>query len=390
MNSAFSIACPARCAWAAASIASSTRARASSAPNIAGAVAGANGSWRSKAPIISSTSPPKSARLQPDGSVTLAPLPGGNTFVDEWRGEATLTRGWSLATGLTLQTTAGAEYSKISQTGAGGLSRSFVRPKGSAALAWVASPRLTVNASIERQVGQLSFFDFSAFTDIRQDVAQAANTRLVPEQTWRIDGEVIRSLGPSGSLTLGGYHEWISDIVDRVPLSPTEEGVGNLPSARRWGVIGRGTLLFDALGWRGARLNGNAEFRGSSVRDPLTGDNRRISGDLRRRWSVDFRYDIPGSAIALGGAISEERFAPTFRLDQIGDSSLTKPITAVFVEHKNIFGLTVRLTARNLNDTRDDLRRDVYLDRRDGPLEFRERQLRRIHLIGVLAISGSF
>ncbi len=328
--------------------------------------------------------------LQPDGSATLAPLPGGNTFVDEWRGEATLTRGWSLGTGLTLQTTAGAEYSKISQTGAGGLSRSFVRPKGSAALAWVASPHLTVNASIERQVGQLSFFDFSSFTDIRQDVAQAANTRLVPEQTWRIDGEVIRSLGLSGSLTLGGYHEWISDIVDRVPLSPTEEGVGNLPSARRWGVIGRGTLLFDVLGWRGARLNGSAEFRGSSVRDPLTGDNRRISGDLRRRWSVDFRYDIPDSAIALGGAISEERFASTFRLDQIGDSSLTKPITAVFVEHKNIFGLTVRLTARNLNDTRDDLRRDVYLDRRDGPLEFRERQLRRIHLIGVLAISGSF
>ncbi len=328
--------------------------------------------------------------MQPDGSVTLAPLPGGNTFVDEWRGEATLTRGWSLATGLTLQTTAGAEYSKISQTGAGGLSRSFVRPKGSAALAWVASPRLTVNASIERQVGQLSFFDFAAFTDIRQDVAQAANTRLVPEQTWRLDGEVICSLGPSGSLTLGGYHEWISDIVDRVPLSPTEEGVGNLPSARRWGVIGRGTLLFDVLGWRGARLNGSAEFRGSSVRDPLTGDQRRISGDLRRRWSLDFRYDIPDSDVALGGAISEERFAPVFRLDQIGESSLTKPITAVFIEHKDIFGLTVRLTARNLVDTRDDIRRDVYLDRRDGPLDFRERQLRRIYLIGVLAISGSF
>ena len=44
--------------------------------------------------------------LQADGSFALSPLPGGNTFVDEWRGEATLTRGWSLATGLTLQTTA--------------------------------------------------------------------------------------------------------------------------------------------------------------------------------------------------------------------------------------------------------------------------------------------
>ena len=328
--------------------------------------------------------------LQADGSFALSPLPGGNTFVDEWRGEATLTRGWSLATGLTLQTTAGAEYSKISQTGAGGLSRSFVRPKGSAALTWVASPRLTVNASIERQVGQLSFFDFAAFTDIRQGVEQGGNSRLVPEQSWRLDGEVTRSLGSSGSLTLGGYHEWISDIVDQVPLSATQEGVGNLPSARRWAITGRGTLLFDAIGWRGARLNGSAEFRGSSVRDPLTGEQRRISRDLRRRWSIDFRHDIPGSELAWGGAISEERFAPTFRLDQIIDSSLTRPITQMFIEHKNVLGLTVRLTARNLNDTRDDLRRDVYLDRRDGPLDFRERQLRRIHLIGVLAISGSF
>lgn len=329
-------------------------------------------------------------RLQPDGTFALAPLPGGETFVDEWRGEATVTRGWRLATGLTLQTTAGAEYSKISQTGAGGVSRNFIRPKGSAALAWVASPRLTVNASAERRVGQLSFFDFAAFVDVQNDVANAANVRLVPEQTWRVDGEVIRSLGSSGSITLGGYHEWISDIVDRVPLSPTEEGVGNLPSARRWGVTGRGTLLLDTLGWRGARLNGSAEWRDSSVRDPITVADRRISADLKRRWSVDFRHDIPNSAIAWGGSISEERFGPLFRLDQTTDTSLTRPITQVFIEHKDMFGLTVRLTARNLNNTRDDIRRDYYVNRRDGPIDVRERQFRDIHLIGALSVSGSF
>ena len=329
--------------------------------------------------------------LRTDGSFALAPLPGGDTFVDEWRGETTVTHGWRLGAGLTLQTTLGAEYSKISQLGAdGGLSRSFIRPKGSAALAWVASPRLTVNASVERQVGQLSFFDFATFIDVQNDFVQAANIRLVPEQSWRAEAEAIRSLGVAGSVTLGGYHEWISDIVDRIPLSATAEGVGNLPSARRWGVIGRGTLLFDTLGWRGARLNGSAEFRKSRVPDPLNGVARRISGDLRRRWSADFRHDIPGSDIAWGGSISEERFGPVFRLDQISDASLTRPITQLFVEHKDVAGLTVRVTLRNLNDTRDDLRRTVYVDRRDGPIDFSERQFRRIYLIGLLSISGSF
>lgn len=327
---------------------------------------------------------------QGDGSYAFAPLPGGTTFVDEWRVDANLTRGWRLAPGLTLQTTIAGEYSRIRQTGTGGLSRSFVRPKGSAALAWTASPRLTVNASVERRVGQLSFFDFSSVVDLRNGFGTGGNVRLVPEQSWRFDAEATRSLGASGSVTLGGYAEFITDIVDRVPLSPTEEGIGNLPNARRWGVIARGTLLLDTLGWRGARIDANAEFRDSSVRDPVTGTDRRISEDLKRNWGVNFRHDIPGSAIAWGATITEAVEGPEFRPDQISQAPLNRPITFVYVEHKNVWGLTVRLTLRNLNDTRDDIRRTVYVDRRDGPVAFNERQLRRIYPIGVLTISGSF
>lgn len=329
-------------------------------------------------------------RRQNDGSYVFSPLPGGTTFVDEWRMDANLTRGWRLAPGLRLQTTIAGEYSRIRQTGMNGLSRSFLRPKGSAALTWTASPRLTVNASVERRVGQLSFFDFSSMVDLRNDIGTGGNVQLVPEQSWRFDAEATRSLGPSGSLTLGGYAEFITDIVDRVPLSATEEGIGNLPSARRWGVIARGTLLLDALGWRGARIDANAEFRDSSVLDPVTGRNRRISEDLDRNWGINFRHDIPASDIAWGATIQESIEGPEFRLDQVRQSPLNRPITFIYVEHKDLFGLTVRLTVRNLNDTRDDIRRTVYVDRRDGPVAFNERQLRRIYLIGVLTISGSF
>ena len=64
------------------------------------------------------------------GRPTPVDLAGANTFVDEWRSELMVTRGWTLAPGVTLQTTAGGEYSRIRQTSAGGLSRSFWRPKG--------------------------------------------------------------------------------------------------------------------------------------------------------------------------------------------------------------------------------------------------------------------
>ena len=328
--------------------------------------------------------------LRPDGSYSRTILRGGNIFVDEWRSNISLTRGWRLNEHVSLQTLIGAEFSEIRQTGAGGLSRQFWRPKGSATLSWTMSPRLTFNASLERQVGQLDFLDFSAAVDLINGVTNAGNTALVPEQSWRFEGQLVRSFGSAGSVTLGGYGEAISDIVDRIPVNATEESIGNLPTARRWGMIARGTLLLDTIGWRGGRINASSEFRDSRVRDPITGTFRRISQDLVRRWSVDIRHDIPGTDIAWGGSLSEELKARTFRLDQLFETYLDQPIATVFVEHKNVAGFTVRLGLRNVLNGEDYIRRDFYVDRRDGPIDFSEIQTRRIHLIGVLTISGTF
>ena len=328
--------------------------------------------------------------MQPDRSYLPVAFAGANVFVDEWRAEALITRGWPLATGLTVQATLGGEYSRLRQAGPDGQTRTFWRPKGSAALTWTATPRMTVNAELRRNVGQLSFFDFTASVDLQNNNATAGNRQIVPEQSWRAAMRVTRSLGAAGSLTLGGYHEWITDIVDAIPLSATEEGIGNLPSARRWGLTFSGTIVFDSLGWQGVRLTASGEIRDSSVRDPVTGATRRISEDLVRTANVELRHDIPGTELAWGAELFTERYAPFFRLDEVSSSVFSEPITTVFVEHKDVFGLTVRLALRNVLNGADMSRRDIYVARRNGPIESRERQTRNIFPFIGLSINGSF
>lgn len=326
-----------------------------------------------------------------DGSYPLGPLPGGSIFVDEWRADSSVSHNVQLATGLTIQATLGAEYSQIRYSGGGRTDvRNFLRPKGTVSLTWAAARRLTVNARLQRRVGQLNFGDFAANVDVQNNVSSATNSDLVPEQAWRFEASVIRSLGPSGSLTLGGYAEVISDIVDRIPLTATTEGVGNLPSASRWGVTVAGTLLLDAIGWHGGRIDARGEFSESNVRDPVTGQIRSISNDVERDWSLQLRHDIPRSQLAWGFEMFEDRNVATFRLDQTFRQTLTNAVTQVYIEHKNVGGLTVRLSLRNLLGARDNIARDYYVARRDGPLAYYEQQLREIDLIGLLTVSGNF
>ena len=95
---------------------------------------------------------------------------------------------------LTLQAALGGEYSELCQTGAGGLSRQFVRPKGFVNLAWRPNPNLDVSARIERVVGQLNFFDFVASSNVSAGTSNSGNANLVPPQRW--NGQVQAAAQP--------------------------------------------------------------------------------------------------------------------------------------------------------------------------------------------------
>lgn len=317
-------------------------------------------------------------------------MPGGTATVQEDRYELMASYGRSLTPALTMQLAAGGEYSTIEQVGGGGLHRSFRRPKGQLSLGWTASESLDVNMKLQRRVGQLNFYDFLASVDLNEDQANAGNPDLVPPQTWELEVEAIRDLGAWGTTSLRAYSQRIDDIVDTIPIGDAGESPGNIDRARVDGIEWKSTLRLDRLGWEGARLDAHWQGERSRVRDPLTGEDRPISNNLKQLAELSLRRDVPGTSWAWGGELSYVFSARDYRLTEVGRFWEGPVWDYWFVENKDVAGMTVRAGITNLIGARSMWQRYVYVDRRDGPVDFYEDRDRRIGPIFQLTLSGKF
>lgn len=316
-------------------------------------------------------------------------VPGSNARVEEKRGQLILSYGRPLSPSLTLQSALGGEYSQLSQSGGTDLTRTFIRPKGSVTLSWKASPRLSATLKAERKVGQLNFFDFLASRDLQNNNANAGNAQLVPPQSWLLNLEANRSLGPGGSIKIKIDAEKISDIVDQIAISPTEESIGNLPSAKRLRGEINFSLLLDPIGFKGAKLDFGTAYQYVSLRDSL-GIKRPISDRGRTYWNLDFRHDIPSTPWAWGVFAEDSANYGFYRLDYYVRNFTTGPMVGAFVEHKNIMGLKVRGSMFNLAGQTERYREIFYQDRRNGPVDFTQDGVNKYGLIYRLTVSGTF
>jgi len=318
------------------------------------------------------------------------PLPGGTATVQEDRYEVMGTYGRALTPSLTFQMSLGGEYSKLEQVGGGGLTRSFRRPKGLVSLAWKATPQLDLNMKLQRRVGQLNFYDFLASVDVNVDQTNAGNPDLVPPQTSELELEAVRDLGAWGNTTLRVYGQRIDDIVDTIPIGADGESPGNIDRATVYGVEWKGTFNLDPIGWTGAKVDARLQHEDSSVRDPLTGEDRPISNNLKDLAELSLRHDIPGSNWAWGGDLSYAFYSRDYRLTEVGRMWEGPVWGGLFIERKNLKGMTVRVNVSNLTNARSMWQRTVFLDRRTGPVDFYEDRDRKIGPILSLSVSGKF
>jgi hypothetical protein len=329
--------------------------------------------------------------LDPGGSFVEIPFPAGTGGVTEDRYETILTHGRQLASNLSLQLGGGVEYSKLSQTGSMGLTRTFWRPKGSASLAWTPRKDLNLSLKLARVVGQLSFQDFLARVDLDQGNGSAGNVNLVPPQSWELNFEAKKELGAWGTTTVKLYDRRYQDYIDFIPLPGGVESRGNIDKANIYGVNWVSTVNLDPLGWKGAKIDADLTWEKSDLRDPLTGEKRQFSNEINRVANVTLRDDLPNSNWAWGTGVQYSHVLPYYRLFEVGINYEGPAYTFAFLENKDVFGLDVRAQVFNVTNGRHYFRRTVYGGFRDtAAVLFNEDADQSVGFIYSLNVKGKF
>jgi len=330
-------------------------------------------------------------QLNSDEEFVEVPFPEGTGKVTETRYEGIVTWSRPLASNLDLQVAAGAETSRLDRTPDDQPARKFFRPKGSVTFGWRPAKDWDVSLKLRRRVGQISFYDFLAQPQLSSDRENAGNPNLVPPQSWEVEAEVAHDLGPWGKTRLRTWYYRVEDIVDVIPIGDTGEGIGNLPRADRIGAESVSTFVLDPLGWKGAKLDLTLGGERTRVRDPLTGQKRPISG-IQDAWgTAQVRHDVPGTPFAWSAYVQYRHYAKNYFLTEVYRSLDLPWIAGFYVEHKNLLGLTVRLTVDNVFNGRHLLDRTVYSGFRDrAPINFIEKHDQLVGPIFDLSIKGTF
>lgn len=329
--------------------------------------------------------------LEPAGQFVELPFPGGTGKVSEDRYESLLTWGRPLTDKITAQLVIGGEYSTIVQEGPGGKSRSFFRPKGSLNIAAQFTPTFSANFKIIRRVGQLDFGQFLARVFLDNENENAGNPDLVPTQQWRFELELAKDLGAWGKTKVNLVAALFEDYIDIIPIGATGESPGNIAKAQAYAIDWTSTFQLDPLGLKGAKLNLRALAQFSSIADPLTGEKRDLSSFTDRLVTLGFRHDVPDTDWAWGVNGEYIHVTRYFRLNEFGRQFEGPVWIGAFVEHKDVFGLTLRASVTNLIDARSRLDRTVYAGRRNvAPIAFAEARDRLIGPIFSFSVRGSF
>ncbi len=239
----------------------------------------------------------------------LTPINNANGQVEEMRYEYFAVHNWQMNPRMSLESTLLYETSTISQSGDVSQSRDFdfVRPKLD--YRFDITPSLQLRTTIEKDVAQLSFTDFTASaqtnggTDDDQNQLEG-NPNLVQEKSWRYDTNLeYRLPNDAGVLTGNVFYHELEDVIERIDVSTPASVLGangNIGDGERYGMFVNSSLRLGFIGLPNMLLTARVDLEDSRITDPFTGEDRRLSRRGRGNTSFGLRQDIPSRNMNWG------------------------------------------------------------------------------------------
>jgi outer membrane receptor for ferrienterochelin and colicins len=286
-----------------------------------------------------------------------------NATVEELRYESFIIHNLQINSRMSLETTLIIETSEIAQSGDVSKKRDFdfIRPKVD--YRFDLTPSLQFRATVEKNVSQLSFNDFTANTNSGDEDQNtiAGNPELRQEQSWRYDLNLeYRFNDDNGVISSNIYYHDLEDVIDRVDVSTLttiQSANGNIGDGERYGLRLNGSLRLNFIGQPGILVTTGLNLESSSVTDPFLGIDRRLSYFSNNRqgrgnYSLGFRHDMPERDINYGftyrNSILDNN--KVYDINRI-ESYNSDPFSILFVEYQGWEGMTLRFEATNPHES---------------------------------------
>lgn len=315
-----------------------------------------------------------------DGTLDPVDLPTANARVEELRGELFATHNWQISPVLSLESSISYEVSRITTNYDTIPTQTYRYPKPRLDLRYNLSPSDRLRLKVERTVSQLDFQNFVPLYNVVDDRIDFGNPELSPEKTWIFEaGLEHRFANDQGSVEAMVFYNAISDAIDRGPFGINSSGLitsapVNIESASLYGFEIREGLRLSFVGLPDAQLDSRFLWQRSSIRDPFTLTDRELARTHEAEITVNFRHDLTGIDAAYGvnyvDTVGDLIISDIRNLDRLSRAGRLD----VFMEKAIPLGLTLRLEAYNLTNSREFKSRSLYeVSQADGQLFRSER-----------------
>jgi hypothetical protein len=323
---------------------------------------------------------------QPRGGVrTRVPLAVSNARVEEVRGEGFITDVWTATRALTVETGFTYEASRITQTGDQSREREFSYPKPRLTLTYMLDKADQLRASVQRDVAQLDFAEFSSTVDFINAASTQGNPNLEPEKAWKTRAEWEHRFGKRGAFTLAIFHDEVQDVHDLVDIAGAD-AYGNIGDGTRTGVEIKAALPLAFIGLPTAELRFNGLLQNTDVTDPKTGEKRSFSVSPERQGSpsgsptlnagnkdwayvFNFRQELPSIQASWGSALVQWSGRREYKRVEVIDYDRAEPRLDLNFETTAVKPVTIRFNVNNIFSPSEERVRTFYQgDRSSGIL----------------------